>query len=138
MTVVLWLQSRWAFKLLMKSAIISFFVLAVSASCYGQEEGAYRVVLDETGKHGPITFAVIIGKDGKIEDMSILKSNEVRGSKIGRKRFLKQFVGKSLKDPLRLRKDIDAITGATISSKAAVKAAKNALIIWKKRFIKKP
>jgi len=91
---------------------------------------AYCFVVSEQGKHGPISFSIVITPSGEIRDLAVIKSMEVKGAKIGKKRFLRQFIGKSLNDPLRLKKDIDAVTGATISSKAATWAAKKALVIW--------
>lgn len=95
-----------------------------------EEINGYSIVLNETGKHGSITFIITINPDGKIKDIAVLESREVKGAKIAKKRFLRQFIGKSLKDPLRLRKDIDAVTGATISSNAATRAARKALVIY--------
>jgi Na+-translocating ferredoxin:NAD+ oxidoreductase RnfG subunit len=42
-------------------------------------------------------------------------------------RFLKQFTGKTSSSPLKAKKDIDAITGATITSQAVADGVKQAL-----------
>jgi len=94
----------------------------------------YCFIVSEFGKHGLISFAVIISQSGRIEDMAVLESKEIKGAKIAKKRFLRQFSKKSLNDPLKLRKDIDAVSGATVSSKAATKAAKKVLLIWEELF----
>lgn len=94
----------------------------------------YTFILTETGKHGPITFAITITEDGKIKDTTVLEMMEVKGEKITKKRFLRQFIGKGLRDPLRLGRDIHAVTGATISSNVATEAARKALIIWEGLF----
>lgn len=95
------------------------------------EDGKPSFIINEQGKHGPITFQVIVTDEGAIDSITVLESKEIRGAGISKKRFLKQFIGKTLKDPLTLGKDIDALTGATVSSDAAVRAAKKALIKWK-------
>jgi len=95
-----------------------------------QKIDAFCLVVSAEGKHGPITFIVAITPEGKIKDIRVLKNTDVKGTKIGKRRFLRQFTGKSLKDPIALRRDIDAVTGATVSSAAATKAARKALIIW--------
>ncbi|MBL7071104.1 MAG: FMN-binding protein [Candidatus Omnitrophica bacterium] len=100
-----------------------------------EKTDVYCLVLRERGKHGPITFIFAITQDGTIKDMAVLESKEVKGSKIGKRRFLRQFIGKSFEDPLRLKKDIDAVTGATISSNAATRAARKALMIWQEMIL---
>lgn len=95
----------------------------------------YCFVLSEKGKHSLISFIIAITNEGYIKDIAVLESREVKGAKIGRKRFLRQFTGKSLKDPIRLRKDIDAISGATVSSAAATRAVRKALVIWQELFL---
>ena len=95
-----------------------------------EKTDAFCLIVSAQGKHGPITFIVGITPKGEIKDIGVLESMEVKGNKIGKRRFLRQFEGKSLKDPIKLRQDIDAVTGATVSSAAATKAARKALILW--------
>jgi Na+-translocating ferredoxin:NAD+ oxidoreductase RnfG subunit len=84
-------------------------------------------LLDVIGQSQPITFAVGIGLDGTLRDVTVMVYRETHGDEITDKRFRKQFAGKRVADPLVLGKDIDAITGATISSRAATFAARKAL-----------
>jgi len=105
----------------------------------GKTQGAidgYYLMLGEQGKHGPILFGITIDQVGKIKDVAILSSMEVKEKKINKRRFLRQFTGKSSKDPLKLRKDIDAVTGATISSNATTKATRKAIAAWEVFFAK--
>lgn len=96
----------------------------------------YCVILVENGKHGSIIFAVAVTEDGHIKNMAVLESKEVKGAKIAKRRFLRQFTGKTSKDPIRLKRDINAITGATISSNAATRVARKALVVWEELFFK--
>ena len=91
----------------------------------------FAVILNEEGKHGIISFLVAIEPEGKIRKVEVLETSEVKGRPINQRRFLRQFVGKDSNKPMELGKDIQAVTGATISSGSAVKAVKRALIIWK-------
>ena len=84
----------------------------------------------EQGKWGPIHFICAIRPDGQVQEVSVLSYSENRGRPVAQKRFLKQFTGKSAKDPLRLRKDIDGVTGATISSRAMSTGVKKLLLIF--------
>lgn len=70
------------------------------------------------GKWGPIHYLVGVDPSGIILDVVILDYKEIRGKPISKKRFLKQYKGKSVNDAVALRKDIDGITGATISSRS--------------------
>lgn len=81
------------------------------------------------GYAGNIDMLVGVGADGKIKGIKILRQRETPGlgAGIARQKFLKQFTGKSARDPLEPKKDIDAITGATISSRAVCAGAKKAL-----------
>src|SRR3989339_164818 len=84
----------------------------------GKRDGAiqgYAIVTEEIGKFHPFTFIVGVGTDGKITNIAILVYRESRGGEIAKKRFLYQFLGKSLKNPIRINKDIINITGATMS-----------------------
>lgn len=91
------------------------------------------VVLDEMGKVKPITFLVGIDNQGRVLQVYILEYRDQFGSDIKRKGFLKQFRNKTIKDALKVGRDIDAVTGATISSNAAASAVRKALTIVERR-----
>ena len=117
----------------MKTIFITLlYLLVINVPSFCEDIDDYKVTVIEEGRHGPITFLVIIDSEGKIKNLSVVESNEVKGGKVGKPRFLRQFIGKSSQDPIALRKDIDAVTGATVSSRAAARAARKALEIWKK------
>ena len=92
----------------------------------------WAVVLDEIGKIKPITFLVGIGIHGQVLEVRILEYRDIFGYEIKRKSFLRQFQGKSLKDPMTVGRDIDAVTSATISSAAATLAVKKSLEVIEK------
>ena len=75
----------------------------------------YAIITEEVGKFHPYTFIVSVSPKGKIREIAILVYRESRGAEIAKKRFLYQFKGKTLKNPLRINKDIINITGATMS-----------------------
>ena len=84
----------------------------------GKRDGAiqgYAIITEEIGKFHPFTFVVGVDADGKITNIAILVYRESRGGEIAKKRFLYQFLGKSLKNPVRINKDIINVTGATMS-----------------------
>lgn len=94
----------------------------------GGKEGKALVVAPR-GYGGKIEMLVGVDSSGKVTGVKILNHTETPGlgANIVRPDFLKQFVGKSAGDPIEPKKDIDAITGATISSKAVCMGVKEAL-----------
>jgi Na+-translocating ferredoxin:NAD+ oxidoreductase RnfG subunit len=87
-------------------------------------------LLDVIGQAQPITFAVAVGTDGTVHDVRVMVYRESHGDEIEHKRFHRQFYGKTLIDPIALGKDIDAISGATISSRSETVAVKKSLALY--------
>jgi Na+-translocating ferredoxin:NAD+ oxidoreductase RnfG subunit len=95
------------------------------------EKGSAGIVLflDVLGESQPITFAVGVTAEGTVQDVQVMVYREPQGEAIQEKRFRKQFVGKRSQDPITLDKDIDAISGATISSRSATFAVRKGLLL---------
>lgn len=95
---------------------------------------AYVIPSESKGYGGAIKMLVAVGADGKVIDYSILSSNETPGlgDNAAKEPFKSQFKGKLesdltvVKDPSN-KENIQAMTGATISSKAVTLAVKNAV-----------
>ena len=105
------------------SAIAYFDVFAD-----GRRLGA-AVVADEQGKYRPITFMAGVDTALRIVDVRVLVYRESRGGEVRHTRFLKQYRGKSLENPLRINRDIVNITGATISVNALNAGVRKALAV---------
>lgn len=90
------------------------------------------VALMETqpGKWGPVQYIIALDMTGKVKDLAVMMYVEKRGKPIARKRFLGQFIGKTSADPIMTGKDIHAISGATISSRATAFAVKKVIAIY--------
>ncbi|MDO9450067.1 MAG: FMN-binding protein [Rugosibacter sp.] len=83
-------------------------------------------VLDEVGKEMPITVGIVVN-DGRIERMRVLAYRESRGWEVQSPNFLRQFTGAQLGDKQQLDRNIDGISGATLSVRAMTRMAKLAL-----------
>ncbi|OGX42127.1 MAG: hypothetical protein A3G91_05750 [Omnitrophica WOR_2 bacterium RIFCSPLOWO2_12_FULL_50_9] len=83
------------------------------------------------GKWGPIHYLIGLDTNGAVSQIIILDHQEIRGRPISKPRFLRQYRGKTLTDPLQLHKDIDGITGATISSNSLTEGVRKILHIYK-------
>jgi len=89
----------------------------------------YAVIVEEIGKHRPITFVVGVGNDRKIKDAALMVYREAYGGEVRDRRFLQQYKGKELKDPLLPYRDIQNISGATLSVEAIGRGSKKALAL---------
>jgi hypothetical protein len=107
-----------------------------AAGCYtifiattaGNVDG-YAVIDSELGEHQPITFATKLSPQAVVEQVEIVTYREPRGDEVRDARFRRQFVGKTGRDPLRLNRDIDAVSGATISSGAMAVGVRRAAVL---------
>jgi len=81
------------------------------------------------GKWGPIHYLVGVDLAGAVIDTVILDYQEIRGKPVAKRRFLKQYRGKSARDPLQLKEDINGISGATISSRSLTEGIRKLLFI---------
>ena len=89
----------------------------------------FVVVVEEIGKHRPITFAVAVEPNGRVHDLAVLAYREAYGGEVRERRFLRQYAGKSLGDPLLPYRDITNISGATLSVQATGRAARKAIAV---------
>jgi len=85
-------------------------------------------VLDEIGKEKPITVGIVIDA-GKITELRVLAFRESRGWEVERSFFTRQFRDATLSANGRLDREIDGITGATLSVRALEKLARMALLL---------
>ncbi|MBA7508826.1 Ion-translocating oxidoreductase complex subunit G [subsurface metagenome] len=96
------------------------------------EKAGYAFIASGSGYSGDIDILVGMDNDFVIKDISVLSQIETPGlgSRITESSFTDQFKGLSASD-IALKADggkIDAVTGATISSRAVVNAVKKKMI----------
>jgi len=84
-------------------------------------------VLDEIGKEQPITAGIVID-DGKVAAIRVLIFRETRGGEVRYPFFTDQFAGIMLGRDTLLSREIDGISGATLSVNALVKLTRLALL----------
>lgn len=92
----------------------------------GDERSAW--IFDEVGKEQPITIGVTV-VDGAIESVRVLEFRETRGWEVRYPFFTDQFAGARLAERGRVDRDIDGITGATLSVAAVTRVAQLALLL---------
>jgi hypothetical protein len=79
----------------------------------GDQIIGYAVVLDEIGKHRPITSIVGVQPNGKVQDVAVMVYREAYGGDVGSRRFLDQYPGNTASDSLTGK--IRNVAGATLS-----------------------
>ena len=112
-------------------------VTNVYAITDGGAEAGYAVKLDVSGSQSTISMMVGLDTEGAVTGVSVVKSGETSG--IGTKvtgndplpsgvGVLDQFQGKSAADqPLKVGGNVDAISGATVTTKGITKGVNGAL-----------
>jgi hypothetical protein len=75
----------------------------------------YAIASEEIGKFRPISFIVGIDTGFAVRGAAVLIYRESRGGQVRQPRFLRQYFGKGLDDPIRINRDIVNISGATLS-----------------------
>jgi hypothetical protein len=96
----------------------------------GSHVDGYALIDEEKGEHLPITFAVQLSPEGKVQRQEIVVYREARGDEVRDDRFRRQFIGKSAQDRVDVDQDIVAVSGATISSRAMAIGVKRALVLF--------
>jgi len=99
------------------------------ASTGGHVDG-YALIDDELGQTEPITFGVKLSPDGVVERAEVLIYREPRGDEVRSRRFLDQLRGKTVTKPCRAGVDIDAVSGATISSHSLANGVRRSLVLF--------
>ncbi len=95
---------------------------------YWHSERRTAWILDEIGKYDPITLGVVI-EDGRIESVEVLIYRESRGWEIRLPVFMEQFRGATVDSTMDLDRDIDGISGATLSVRAVRRTARLVLVL---------
>jgi RnfABCDGE-type electron transport complex G subunit len=78
--------------------------------------------IQQAGYDGYITYNLALNKDGEIVGLMIVSHTETPGigDVITTESFQEQFIGKSFEDPIVAGEDVDAVSGATVSSSAMI------------------
>ncbi|MPM01751.1 Electron transport complex subunit RsxG [bioreactor metagenome] len=99
------------------------------------------IKVTKKGFHGPVDFVIGISNDGKISGIKVLSHSETPGlgAKISEEKFTSRFKDKPANGYLELVKitpnkdnEVEAISGATVSSRASVTAVNEAITFYLK------
>lgn len=93
-------------------------------------DGSWLVVDEVIGKHEMVTYAVALSPSGSILGIEILEYVESYGYEVAEPQWRKQFVGKTVHDPIKLNQDIQNIGGATLSCKHITDGVKRVTVLY--------
>jgi len=87
-------------------------------------------ILDNVlGKSLPITYLTCFNMDGQLINAHIVKYREDYGYEVGNRRWLNQFLGLIASSDYKVGKNIDGISGATISVNSVTRGINRSAII---------
>lgn len=93
-------------------------------------DGGWLVIDEVIGKHEMVTYAVALSSTGSILGIEILEYVESYGYEVAEPQWRKQFVGKTVHDPIKLNQDIQNIGGATLSCKHITDGVKRVTVLY--------
>lgn len=82
-------------------------------------------------RSGPFKIRVLLDRRGRIKLATVTSYPGTRGRKVRSPRFTTQFTGKGPSDPITLGQDIDAMSGATISSRVMTEGIREIVTLIK-------
>lgn len=93
-------------------------------------DGGWFIIDQVVGKHEFITYSVAINPNGTVKLVEVMQYNESYGYEVKEASWLQQFIGKTAASPIKLNKDIDNISGATLSSKHLADGVKRVMVFY--------
>jgi thiamine biosynthesis lipoprotein len=96
----------------------------------------YAAIANEIGKVKPITHIVGVTPEGTVSEVAVMIYRESHGEDVTKKAFMAQYEGKSLEDPIRVRRDIINIAGSTLSAHAICRGVRKALAVVEVVFLR--
>jgi hypothetical protein len=93
-------------------------------------DGSWLIIDEVVGKHEMITYAVSLSPTGSVQGIEILEYVESYGYEVAEASWRKQFIGKTINDPVKLNQDIQNIGGATLSCKHLTDGVRRVLALY--------
>ncbi len=91
----------------------------------------YYVESKVVSRSGPFKIRVLLDSCLFVKQATVISYPWDRGRDVRKRAFTSQFEGKGPKDPIQLGKDIDAMTGATISSRVMAEGVSDTIKLLK-------
>lgn len=105
-------------------------VLSTRLNAYKTDDGGWFIVDQVVGKHEMIDLAIAIEPAGKIKSLLVMKYVESYGGEVRQPKWLAQFIGRDTSEHLKLGEQIDALSGATLSSRHITDGINRWVHLW--------
>ncbi len=102
----------------------TFFVAQTSDRVDG-----YALFDEERGQHEMISFGTFFDAQGRVTRVEVMAYREPYGDGIRAARFREQLVGRTADSGFRVGRDIDSISGSTISARSMCIAVERATVL---------
>ena len=94
----------------------------------------YAVEAQVVSRSGPFIILVVTDADARVQRAAVLSYLGERGREVRSLSFAAQFEGKGAGDAIHVGKDIDAVTGATLSSRAMAEGVRRVVRLVAEEF----
>ncbi len=102
------------------------------------EAVGFAMIAEEVTKTLTMTFLVGVDPKGRVIDVAVLEHKEKIGADCAKRKFLDQLRGKTVNDPLRRKKDMVHVVGATMSCDAVMRGTRKALAVVREYCLDRP
>lgn len=102
----------------------------------GDRIDGYALFDEELGQHEKISFATFFDAEGRVTRVEVVAYREPYGDGIRAERFRRQFVGRTATSGYRVGRDIDVVSGSTISSRSLSKGVQRASVLLRELVLK--
>ena len=91
----------------------------------------YSVESEVVSRSGPFKIQTLLDSELYVKQATVLSYPGQRGRDVQKHTFTRQFEGKGIADPIEVGRDIDAVTGATISSRVMADGIRESITLVK-------
>jgi hypothetical protein len=96
----------------------------------GADKLGVAVILSEIDRWGPLKFIIVVDPaTGKVTNMAMMEYIDQRARNLSNRNYLKNFFGKGPADPITVGKDVDGLSGATVSSEVLAHMVRKAIAL---------
>jgi hypothetical protein len=95
----------------------------------------YCVESKVVSRSGPFKIRIFLDKQFYVKRATVVSYPWDRGRDVRKRTFTSQFEGKGPEDPIQLGKDIDAVTGATMSSRVMAEGVRDSIRLLKTKLL---
>jgi hypothetical protein len=101
-----------------------------SERIWRSSDGGWFIIDEVLGKHEMVKYALAILPNGSIKGIEIMEYVESYGYEVADAAWRVQFVGKTSAAPLKLKHDIQNLSGATLSCKHLTDGVKRLMVMF--------